>query len=934
MSKFKKAVSLGLILTMILTACAFSVNVSAEETVELNEYDYVVSEKLEALEVVDVVENERLTDFVLRGDIINILTKYLHIDGVSVEGETTPFIDVSIYDENIGAYRALKQMGHIAGDENKRFRPDDYLTYNEAIKLVVSAMGYKPFAERNGGYPTGYLYTANKYGLLTAIRGSGSNPIPFCDLYRIMEASLYADAVVYRYAINEDDSSFAFDENRTVLEETHGYTFVSGVVTGNEDTRITMQDSSKVDRYQIEIEGKVYDTPGKEYANLLGRYAHGYAKKDEFGNLDIIYLEKDAKNYEIKISADDILIAKTTDTKIYYEDENEEEKYISAMLGLPLIHNGKKASYMTLKQAMPEGGYIVGVDNTGDKVIDVLFVYEYENYVVDVIDTYSKKIHDEYDPNKILKLDSFDDEIRIYNENGETMAFSDIALGDVLSVMESKNTSDYKIITVYVIRSSIQGAVSEIVEDKYLIDGTYYELAESLKEHIKNGNADPVSLGAQSTFYLDYDGKIAYYTREVTTDAKYGVLAAVGSQSGMENYIKVKVFTQDSKWLETDLTETVKIDGINRKISKNDGFSAAKTALENAQGQVILFKTDANDNITNIDTASTTGKEGELVEVLRGRNFTIRWGIINAVKYDKDSDGVDDDTDGDDFPVWTQISAKAGTFIVFKTPKLEDMLTDTENWAVETTMPSQDDYRVGSKLNDYVLYNLGRDGIPHATCIMLRGSNAKSASIVTSSNYVFVTNQTEGIDEDGNTAIKLYYSSQGTELSCFVRQRVDYREEAIRGQTNTSTDAVNKPFADVNLRTGDIIQFGTDSDGYISSINVIYRTDRTSPNATNAAIPEIPFNNTSSGNYSGAVAGKVDKVDATQNLISIKTVDPSDSTVEALQVMNATNNITIYQKTIGKTIGGTLADIIPGDNIIVKVAGGFASSASQIVVIR
>ena len=44
--------------------------------------------------------------------------------------------------------------------------PENGVTAQEAIKIIVNLLGYSPFAESNGGYPSGYLKTASRYGIL------------------------------------------------------------------------------------------------------------------------------------------------------------------------------------------------------------------------------------------------------------------------------------------------------------------------------------------------------------------------------------------------------------------------------------------------------------------------------------------------------------------------------------------------------------------------------------------------------------------------------------------------------------------------------------------------------------------------------------------------------------------------------------------------
>ena len=52
------------------------------------------------------------------------------------------------------------------GYGNSLFLPDKDITYNEAVKTIITVLGYEPLALQKGGYPQGYLNTANELGLI------------------------------------------------------------------------------------------------------------------------------------------------------------------------------------------------------------------------------------------------------------------------------------------------------------------------------------------------------------------------------------------------------------------------------------------------------------------------------------------------------------------------------------------------------------------------------------------------------------------------------------------------------------------------------------------------------------------------------------------------------------------------------------------------
>lgn len=87
--------------------------------------------------------------------------------GINPESATEQhFSDV---DSSHWAYRyinALADMKIVAGTENNLFEPDREATINEVVKMLVCAIGYEHKANANGGYPNGYIQTANNIGLM------------------------------------------------------------------------------------------------------------------------------------------------------------------------------------------------------------------------------------------------------------------------------------------------------------------------------------------------------------------------------------------------------------------------------------------------------------------------------------------------------------------------------------------------------------------------------------------------------------------------------------------------------------------------------------------------------------------------------------------------------------------------------------------------
>lgn len=938
MSNLRRIVSFVLVLAMIAASGVFSLGVFAEaegdtsdpmvSDVTLEDEDRIVAEKLTTFGIINAVDEADLTKYLTRADMIAILVQYLGLNGTTFESSTTPFLDVSVFDPQIGAYSMLYKAGYIAGDDNKMYRPNDLLTYNEAVTLVVNAMGYKMFAIRNGGYPEGYLYTANRYGLLKGLRGNGQNPIPYCDLYKIMEASLDADAVVQRYFSADGEGEFELQKDVTVLEEIYNIKKIEGVVTGNENTRLLSSNSSLIDMNQIEINNVVYDAPDQVYADYLGRSVIAYARENDRDAYDIIYIELDGnKNHEYEVQAEDLLIDETTSSRIYYEDENLNERHLSVdSANLSVIYNGKnRTGYGALKNTLPESGYIVGVDNSGDEAIDVLFVYEFKNIVVGAIDLYTYKIYDKY-TNEAITLDPDLDDVRIYNAGGQEMRVTDIKADDVLTVMETDNDKDYKLIIVYNERKTLEGMVEEITSDnKYLIDGTYYELASNALDYVSEGHLPALKAGTSATFYLDHEGKIANYNRGTSTNAIYGFVAGVDAESTIASTLSLKIYTQDATWITAETVDKVNIDGERYSVGSESGMQQAMAAIP--VGEVILF-TMSGDKINYIDTAqvnkgnpSRYSDTGNLNEIAAGSEFETRNGMCNE-KGDASTN---------------KFVVRSGQCIIFSTPASGELLDNLEDYSVTTSL-AKNYYTVAAGqynqvvTDGYFAYNTGEDDINVATCILLRGSkSAGSSSLGRNSVFSVVTKISSAINDEGETRTKLYYDQNGSELSNLLEDD-DKVEYSIQRAGNATATEVK--FSDIGLKVGDVIQLATDAEGYITAINVVYRYDQSTDLKDQAWLKGQQYD-LSFGNYNGegAACGIVKKVDAPSNVLQFSVTD-ANGVEKIYNIGTGSAGVSIYRQDLEKAESASISALMEGDLVLIRTSTGFAATAAQILVIR
>lgn len=101
---------------------------------------------------------------VTRGELAAMLTRILNIN-TDLSAESSPYYDVRTDAWNFGSIYALHTEGIMSGYGNGNFGPNDTVTYEQAVKPLVSAIGYGAEADYKGGYPWGYVIVAAKNGI-------------------------------------------------------------------------------------------------------------------------------------------------------------------------------------------------------------------------------------------------------------------------------------------------------------------------------------------------------------------------------------------------------------------------------------------------------------------------------------------------------------------------------------------------------------------------------------------------------------------------------------------------------------------------------------------------------------------------------------------------------------------------------------------------
>lgn len=851
MNKTTKFLSIIISVIIIISYVPFVTYAeSNSETFVLSEEHYKAATKLEAIGIIENIEESVLSSHMTRRDCAKLMVKFLNVSKSVIESDSTPYVDVASSSAGAAEIKMLYDMGYISRGDDLRFYPENQVSLNEAIGFVVKSMGYETIAESKGGYPSGYLNVASRYDLLKSISPE-TESVRFGEMYCMIANALEAPAFTYVGSVGEDNY-YSNDADNTILNEYWGMYHIEGLVTADEASQLEREDGA-LQKNQIAINNVIYEMSSDVSGDYLGKAVKAIVRKNSDAEDIVIYIEENSKkNNYYTLQYDELLPAKTTNRKISYT-KDDKEKHLDVDVNCSVIYNGANwGGYYNLKDVLPVYGYIETIDNNNDGYIDVLRVTDFKNINISFVDTYNEIICDKNDSLKDVDYGEATT-LRLFDaKTSLPVSVEDLTFGDILTVAVSKNA---EVITGYVSKEAITGKISEITSGAktlYTISGDRYEVAFP----------DELSLdmGASGTFKTDYLGNIAVF--ELNNQNQDGYINAIliglefrGNFDGSD----LKFFNQDGTFSILNIAKKIRLDNV----SKDPLETATRNEISAHNGELVRYKV-TDGKVSDIDFAHITNYEigdtgetsyGTLTQMVAGNSIERRNSLFSTGNQ----------------PFYMDVNANS-LFIVPENINAEEscFLVTTPG----TYITSGHYYRsTGSTAGYYhklenltvTVYNMGQreEDCDEATLVVMKSSDfgpRDSASSAKGSRGVLnvITDITDVINEESGTNGKRIYFNDG----CYrdVRPSVVYENEGI------STTLEN-----LNLKPGDVISF-TESGNVISRIEVLYRNDRNS---------SYPMTLTDSNSISGSSfqasnmygVAQVRSVDASKKVISYTTLD-------------------------------------------------------------
>ena len=809
----KKVISSVAALTMVASSvAAFAVDFPDVESTA--SYAQAVQE-LSALDVISGYDDGTFgpDKLVTRAEITKMIVDALaERSSAEASTESTKFADVSADHWAKGYINQGVADGFIAGMSDTEFDPDANVTYVQAQKMLVSAIGYETFAQGQGGWPTGYKTYAASLDITKGISGiKDSTELTRAQVAQMIDNAMDAPLCVIagwkpewngtqtpNLEVRDGKEGRAYE---TLFTEKHDAYKVYGRVTetsktgsvDNDKVTFQVEKADNFDDEEVKADSPVSEDMyiGDSKAdNYLRTYSQALIQKNDDDEFTILSIAAAAANKSVTVASEDFDENKSTDEALYFfpagTTKGSTKYQLDTTNGVTIYVNGVKQDSMAIYDANDLEsdktlyGYLknhetasvtlqketeVGSTSTSAKYNTVM-ISSYATAIVDEVidktnetsvnfDTYSTGIQAKMTVNK-------DDDNYTYSFklDGKDIEAKDLQQNDVLNIAYDTTGSfrDSNFYDVIVTRNVVDGVKCTSRNDtkgEYTIGGTKYKAAEGMDIDVETST--------EYSLYLDHFGRIAK-ADENSVSKNYGVLKNIYKKAGGD--YMAQIITKNGT------EEEYKVD--------SDNVTAYKS---------YLVKSDADGAVYDSTNKKTDAYPKQVVEYsvsTSSNKITIKnGGVIAPTAADAE---------------YKESGNKIGSV------KMADSTVILDLSEVDT----KDTYSVVSSLNDgsnYVAYGYdkSKSDNTYRFVIITEGTS----SVFNSETQLAIFNGSEVIDKDGDkTAYNLVVNGE--------------EKQFVLDDDVVITGNAGKTVAEDAFDEGDVLVYATNSEGYISRIYSVF----------------------------------------------------------------------------------------------------------------
>ncbi len=695
-----------------------------------------------------------------RGEFACLVAKLIRADEKNLR---IYFYDVPANHYSCAAVAALVEAGVLKGNGEKQFYPDELITGNEAYAIAVRLLSYTRHAEVNGGYPTGYLVTANR---LKLTGGSANAVLTMGDALVLLRQTLITPVMdinkVERKGENTEISYY--QSNETLLSLYYDAYYNEGVVTAVK--RKGVYGERQMRKNEIEIDGLKYTVANGEGGAFFGREVeYIYSERNE-GDRILLWTALTGRDKTLTLDSDtNECDFNEAGMEIEYYGEQVRRTKVRLSGGATVIYNGENFSGDIATLFRNERYTLTLIATKNSSSYDICEMNTYDTFMVDAINTAEKKVYGDAGQEYSLD-DSAEQDIDIYDASGARRDFSSIDEKNVLSIARSMSGET---LSVLLSTQTVSGKIQRIAKN-----GSYTTIVVNDNEYkcFREQTAAKLQAGATAELYLDAFSCV-YDSKAISGDGTLAyVINMAEIDTGLDHVLRFKLLTEDGTVGVMDAEERLRIDNV----TYTDAAKAANVLRSDGavKRQLIKYKQNSEGKVTEIDTSEE--KSGLRVDQERKSNLLYK---SNCTK------------------MGTKIVLNADTK-VFCVPSDSNMDSAADNeFAVRGRGNLNNDTSY-----DAESYVIDENDLGFANAVVIHGFNWGESlywTVYTLINEIYTT-----INADGEI------------VDCI---------DGFQGETPVQL-VCDSEYSFQNFKPGDIVAPTRNNDNYISNLSLIYRPGR------------------------------------------------------------------------------------------------------------
>jgi hypothetical protein len=595
--KLNKVLSLVVVVVMLFTLSTFAAYQDVKSDASYSEAVDVLS----ALKILNGYEDGSFKPDgkITRGEFSKVVAGAIGLaESAKANATGGIFKDVAADLWSSGYIATAYQAGIVNGMGDGTFAPEAEVTYDQAVKMLVAALGYTPKATALGGYPTGYMMVANQEGITvgTANAAGGASRATVARLvYNALTVPMMDQTSFGKDAAFEKDPKQSL--LYTKLNVVQADLTISTIELDKTKTDVTIEVKRTSDYDDVAIAngyvGNTYNTNGTlattgtisivkingvDLKGLQGLMVSALIDVSDDSEPKLMAVTKKAgKNKEliVKPSLFKRFVTSGTSTNIEYFKTNSDDKETTeksvTLSNMNVYKNLDKLSTDADKIAAvvatnTNAQEFKFVDKENDGIYDTVFVTDTRYFVIGSVNTATNKIFRDttstYSSSytKTIFLDAEDDNLSwsLKDAVGKDLTLADLKAGQVLSITGSgdlTNETGLRYYDIVITEEKVEGKVTETYEELGKVTATSVEYAKIGDKDYRFFGTRPVA-GDQISGIVAPNGKVIGYT--VAEGVRnYGLVCATDYSNSLGTTAQIQLMTQKGEIVTLDLNKTL-----------------------------------------------------------------------------------------------------------------------------------------------------------------------------------------------------------------------------------------------------------------------------------------------------------------------------------------------------------------------------------------